>query len=102
MFIETKIPYSWKNRTILNIADRLSAKPAKNSNNSLKGMQKCSFRSSGHSQIRSESASNLCCDVCALNIISIWELKRDSLDHVNYVHPLINLREDFFNQLHYH
>ena len=95
IIIETKR----KNRNILNVADPPLAKPAANSNTALKGMQKSSSRSSGHSQTRSGTSSNRCCTAHSLNVIYIWELKKDLLHHMNHVHPLINLREIYFNQL---
>ena len=72
MFIEIKK----KNQNVLNIANHLSAKPAENSNSTVKDMQKSSSRRSAHSQTRSKASSDMCCAVHALNVVSILELKR--------------------------
>ena len=80
MYIDTKRSNYKKHRTILNVDDHLSARLAANSNPALLGMKKASSRGSECSQIRSKNISNLCCVVHALNIISIWETKKDLLD----------------------
>ena len=86
---------------MLNLDDHLSAQPAANSNPDSLGMKKDSKRKGGYSQTKSIIVSNLCCTVFALNAISIWETNKDLLEHINNVHPLANLKEISFNQLHY-
>ena len=90
-----------KHRTMLNFDDHLSAQPAANSNADSLGMKKASKRKGGHSQTNIKMVSNLCCALRALNTISIWETNKDLIEHMNNVHPLTNLNEISFNQMHH-
>ena len=97
MCIETGRDYR-KQRDIHNIRDHLSAPPSTvNESNQLE--IPAEVRGTGYRLIKSNTGSEDCCTIFALNAIASWELQVDFREAINNTYPLVNLKEISFIDL---
>ena len=100
MHVETRRDHK-KQRELYNITDHLSDPPSSTSDSDVLGVGKNETSSGGCRLISSAKSSDAFCAVFAINAISCWQNQVDALDAINSVHPLVNLKEISFIDLHY-